>query len=325
MHRMRVESLRLLSFKENCHLSTQVDLDFSWTHWRPYYDELTPEVLARNGFCYFGLNGLVKCAFCSKRFHPKVDTTLEQLQREHAFKSTYCNFERLDNIPIEKEQPAAGLPITDQVFPNVLQLLPRREYTKKSDLKEMHIYSRSGYFNVDMVNKEVRKETFKTLKKLDNCTDTIDSFASAGFYFIGPGDYIECYQCGLGLFNWKLDSNPFEAHIIFNSNCSHTVLIKGERFVELFKLNIAQRIAGILNRALDNSEYTIVATPAINTEVPGVSGEGKDDCVICCLVERNTIFFPCRHLAVCNNCASNLTKCAVCNMKFTAFTRVYIA
>ncbi|MCI4408678.1 MAG: hypothetical protein JHC26_06275 [Thermofilum sp.] len=320
---MKVESLRLLSFHENCHLLMLM----SWQPWKDHLQALDPVILAKNGFCYAGVRGVVKCAFCSRRFYPNSYTTLKQLQDEHSQITPTCKFDTMNNIPIEKEHPAVTLPLTDQVFPGAFPLLPKREHTVHYIRDESHIYARMGYFNIEMINIEDRKKTFK-LQKHPTTSEMIDKLASAGFFFKGPGQFVECYQCGLGLLWYNEEICPFEAHLLYNVRCSHTILMKGERFAETFKYRVAERVTAILNSNSTNDIRSVIKPT--NTNKPAAdavshSGDSTISCIICFNNPRNIILFPCRHIALCHECTSNINKCSVCNCVFKSFARVYIA
>ena len=42
---------------------------------------------------------------------------------------------------------------------------------------------------------------------------------SAGFYYIGRSDIVECFSCGLRLYQWKKWDNPLTEHNKFSTNC----------------------------------------------------------------------------------------------------------
>jgi hypothetical protein len=178
-----------------------------------------------------------------------------------------------------------------------------------------------------MINTEDRKNTFCRQKQTTATPEMIDKLAIAGFYFKGPGLFIECYQCGLGLLRYNNEICPFEAHLLYNVRCSHSILIKGEIFAEKFKYRIAERVTSILNsNSTDDIRTVIKPKDVYNSDVGGLhSDDGKVACIICFNNTRNIILFPCRHIALCHECTANTHKCAVCNNEYTAFTRVYIA
>lgn len=62
----------------------------------------------------------------------------------------------------------------------------------------------------------VRLSTFKNWpnKNIDP-----KDLASAGFFYLGKADIVECYRCGIKGHQWVENDNPMEDHIRWNKNC----------------------------------------------------------------------------------------------------------
>jgi len=61
---------------------------------------------------------------------------------------------------------------------------------------------------------------------------TPSELAEAGFFFIGPGDYCRCYQCGLEQMCWEPFESPWVRHGFLAPECCYVERIKGREWVE---------------------------------------------------------------------------------------------
>ncbi|KAK7107757.1 hypothetical protein V1264_015620 [Littorina saxatilis] len=53
----------------------------------------------------------------------------------------------------------------------------------------------------------------------------------AGFYYMGTGDSVRCFYCGVTLRNWREHDDPWLTHVRFRFSCAYVTAIKGENFV----------------------------------------------------------------------------------------------
>lgn len=53
----------------------------------------------------------------------------------------------------------------------------------------------------------------------------------AGFFFLGNGDNVQCFNCGMKLRNWRASDDPFEGHAKISPKCPFVLKEKGEEFV----------------------------------------------------------------------------------------------
>ncbi|XP_050584383.1 baculoviral IAP repeat-containing protein 7-A-like [Bombus affinis] len=60
---------------------------------------------------------------------------------------------------------------------------------------------------------------------------TKEELADAGFYYIGIDDFTTCYQCGLGIGNWKPEEDPWEQHAISSPTCCYLLTRRGFEYV----------------------------------------------------------------------------------------------
>jgi baculoviral IAP repeat-containing protein 2/3 len=58
-----------------------------------------------------------------------------------------------------------------------------------------------------------------------------EEVASAGFYFVGVGDRVKCFSCGVGLNNWGRKDIAWREHARYSPKCGFVKKIKGRDFV----------------------------------------------------------------------------------------------
>ncbi|KAK7107759.1 hypothetical protein V1264_015621 [Littorina saxatilis] len=61
----------------------------------------------------------------------------------------------------------------------------------------------------------------------------------AGFYYMGTGDSVRCFYCGVTLRNWRENDDPWVTHVRFRFSCDYVKAIKGEDFVYRALLQVA--------------------------------------------------------------------------------------
>lgn len=49
--------------------------------------------------------------------------------------------------------------------------------------------------------------------------------SSAGFYYTGRNDAVECFSCGIRLHQWKIGDDPLTEHRIHSTNCLFLLII----------------------------------------------------------------------------------------------------
>lgn len=80
--------------------------------------------------------------------------------------------------------------------------------------------------------KEKRLETFSTCYFKLHYEYVAESLASAGFYHVGLENVIQCFACGIRLYNIETDQNPWSIHASLSPNCSYLIGEKGRHFIE---------------------------------------------------------------------------------------------
>ena len=109
-----------------------------------------------------------------------------------------------------------------------------------------------------------------------------DELASAGFFFTRVKDKVKCSTCNLKIGEWRYTDCPFFEHIRHNPKC---LFMKGREktYVDLLKQDLAWEKFRLL-------------------------------CLACKRQRKDTLFMPCRHMAVCNDCAKVSKKCPICSV-----------
>ena len=94
-----------------------------------------------------------------------------------------------------------------------------------------------------------------------------------------------------------------------------------------FELSSMAKIAVSSNT---NKWYAL--QPVFGLERDEVTGNNEESgfgeissCVVCMDRRRNALFLPCRHIVVCDECASRVHVCPVCKLKFTSLVRLKTA
>lgn len=177
--------------------------------------------------------------------------------------------------------------------------------------------------------------------------------AAAGFFYNGKGDQTICFHCGGGLKDWEDDDVPWEQHAKWFSKCNFVWLQKGSEYIsEICSKQQAvltgDETAELQTSSGNNTKIDPVkreidvnsASSTSNATVSSFNSKPKENetkelvsedetsstnlCKICYVKERAVLFFPCRHMIACIDCAPALSTCVVCREPFQAVTRVFL-
>jgi len=64
-----------------------------------------------------------------------------------------------------------------------------------------------------MAAEEARRRTFRDWPPA--MPQRPEDLVQAGFFYLGRGDYVQCYHCEGGLKSWDKDDDPFEVRKVF--------------------------------------------------------------------------------------------------------------
>lgn len=79
-------------------------------------------------------------------------------------------------------------------------------------------------------SKAVRLSSFRDCRSILKAPENL---AEAGFYYVGFGDCVRCFQCGLGLRDWSESDDPWIEHSRWSKNCSFVKQMRGQEFINL--------------------------------------------------------------------------------------------
>ncbi|XP_059535477.1 E3 ubiquitin-protein ligase XIAP [Myotis daubentonii] len=171
----------------------------SFQNW-PDYAHLTPRELASAGLYYTGVDDQVQCFCCGGKL--KNWEPCDRAWSEHRRHFPNCFFVLGRNVNIQNESDVLG---SDRNFPN----------------------STNSPRNPAMADYEARIITFGTWMYPVNK----EQLARAGFYALGEGDKVKCFQCGGGLTNWKPSEDPWEEHAKWYPGCKYLLEEKGQEYI----------------------------------------------------------------------------------------------
>lgn len=159
------------------------------------------------------------------------------------------------------------------------------------------IKSRSIY-NKDMILLHSRIKSFDGANL--NIKQTPEQLAEAGFYYMGSEDKCVCYYCGLGVYKWQPEDDPWFEHALLSDICEFLNLKKSD-----------------LKFQLGETHPTLAVT---------TTSDPLDIylCKICKTSQANHVNIPCRHLVSCLECTTTQDTCAVCRMYIDGFVKIFI-
>ena len=100
------------------------------------------------------------------------------------------------------------------------------------EMKEYGVQPHRGPKNSNYKSIDARLRSFMTHKWSPSVPVDTRSLAEAGFYSVGVSDYVKCFYCDGGLFNWELGDDPWIEHAKWFPDCQFVVLNKSQTFIE---------------------------------------------------------------------------------------------
>uniref|UniRef100_A0A8B9UYM7 RING-type E3 ubiquitin transferase n=1 Tax=Anas zonorhyncha TaxID=75864 RepID=A0A8B9UYM7_9AVES len=177
--------------------------------------------------------------------------------------------------------------------------------------------------------------------------------AEAGFYFVGPGDHVQCFCCGGILKDWKAGDCPMVEHLKFfpfyllrnwrslslpsvdQFSVAHNVLEMGFDPLRVLSLvdnkyvltgthylSESELISDLLQ--LDWEENSVEETP-LSTEEQLRRLQEERTCKVCMDRDVSVVFVPCGHLVACGECALNLRLCPICRAVIRESVRTFMS
>jgi len=178
--------------------------------------------------------------------------------------------------------------------------------------------------------------------------------AEAGFFYLGRGDFAQCFYCSIGLKNWDPTDTPWVEHARWSPRCAFVQLVKGKNFIMAARRSQpipdeyreeGSESSSDEEETLEQSESNIPeeepiaqAKPKPQNELPVRSESDPTEllrentrlreerlCRICYDREANIVFVPCGHLATCGNCASAFKDCPVCRAPIQQAVKTFMS
>jgi Inhibitor of Apoptosis domain/Zinc finger, C3HC4 type (RING finger) len=153
-------------------------------------------------------------------------------------------------------------------------------------------------------------------------SQTPESLAEAGFFYMGQGDKVYCYHCGKGMNNWETGDDPWIEHAKHaGKTCTYLLLMKGVEFIRLHS-NVPEEP----DTPPPTNIKVITFKPEEESEFR-VEGEGENPlaCKVCLGEEMQVIFSPCNHILCCVKCTLTLTDCPYCRTPIKKAARIHFA
>lgn len=147
----------------------------------------------------------------------------------------------------------------------------------------------------DMILLPSRLKSFEG--KISKAKQTPQQLAEAGFYCDIDGGCI-CYYCGIGIYKWKPEDDPWVEHALLASHCG---------FLNLWKSELKFKIGE--------------TPPPVETIVEPID---IYLCKICQTNVANHVYLPCRHLVSCLKCATTQDNCPICREKIIWFLKIIL-
>ena len=184
-------------------------------------------------------------------------------------------------------------------------------------------------------------------------TQTPETLAGAGLFYLGSGDKVLCYYCNGGIHNWMPEDEPWKEHKKHYPNCAYLKLINPG-----YEYNIREDVNDGTKKGLEASTSSQLHNLDLKTGNMVHSGKNltlfkkimkikckssevskqeiplqetlthiQDDrmCKLCITNEANIVLIPCGHLLVCKHCAASIIKCPVCRCKIKQLVKVYFS
>lgn len=349
-----------MNLYENTFLNEAVRLQ-SFRNW-PISHIVTPESLARAGFCYLNHNNTAFCIHCNGFIDNWKSGDDPDTKHRRLFPN--CPFVRsviLPRLGIHENDVASSTHLDGEIQ------------------RELHInVLRTKPQNDDYNTFESRLCTFETWPKA--LAQTPGKLADAGFFYMGFGDAVECFSCGICFRDWEPQDDPWIEHAKASPRCNYVLMVKGEDFIERcrsntdlnnnenatnavskfinyvgqhFNIKILYNVKIILQQFSTGLEDTEEQTVNISTSIKSIGNisnpstivNGTKDtsssiglfdlkdveklikeakaCKICLSEEAVIVFLPCSHLVACVNCASKLKHCPICRSVINATIRAF--
>ena len=145
--------------------------------------------------------------------------------------------------------------------------------------------------------------------------------AKAGFFFVNFQDSVICYSCGLALWKWRENDDPWMEHLKSAMTCKHMEFHKGST-VMTTKIDYWLKDFPFFLDLLAQTETEWQKDNGRENSQKWLDITDQDNslCLLCVEEERSMVFIPCGHIVACAKCALTVFvtyKCPFCNNKLS--------
>ena len=111
----------------------------------------------------------------------------------------------------------------------------------------------------------------------------------------------------------------------WNQDCAHLALSNfiGRPIytVDLTKLPAREYVTNPKNQFIMENNHNLIVNPLV---APNNNNEDYDEteCIICMDNMKNTMFVPCGHICVCDNCHKGLRNCPICRITIDGSNKI---
>lgn len=138
----------------------------------------------------------------------------------------------------QRQQQQQSLPLTPPSSPSPSSTIP------PSLQRHRHPHDRNRIKYPDYKSEEVRRKSFDDGVEWDKNLFPPSEMAKAGFYYVGYGDHVRCFHCGIGLTKWVRNDIPWVEHAKWSASCMFLEKEKGVGFVR----NVTMQFRGGLTK-----------------------------------------------------------------------------
>ena len=176
--------------------------------------------LAKGGYYYMGRGDQVQCAFCHVIVENWEETDNPLIKHSDCPLAQERNTENVKQVPVD---------ITDQelasftVFGDAEEVL--RDSTRVS-LCQVTARQRISKFRDN-------QERRRTYQNWPNQAINYINLTEAGFFYINIDDWVQCFSCGIILYDWHVGDDPLTEHLKLSMKCPFLLTFLGQEFINL--------------------------------------------------------------------------------------------
>ena len=159
------------------------------------------------------------------------------------------------------------------------------------------------------------------------------TLAKAGLFYSGNGDIVICAFCGIQLYRWLPNDDPFTEHRKFSKNCKFISLFQDFNHQSTIQFhgsfmkitNVCYNVFHYIRSTFLNFKNSIYFYfhKRFNNQFRGVKFHSL--CKICLIEGSNTLLLPCHHVSTCHLCTLCIKSCPICRCEIKSVIKVYFS